>query len=67
MAPDQDSSIVRTQENRMVEWLPPLPENRDDTARDDEYDIGEPDPKRLRFTDDNEIALAVLEIPRSYK
>ncbi|KAJ0392461.1 hypothetical protein P43SY_002015 [Pythium insidiosum] len=33
----------------------------------DEHDSGKPDPKRLRLTDGYEIALAVMEIPRTYK
>ncbi|KAI9914990.1 hypothetical protein PsorP6_008601 [Peronosclerospora sorghi] len=44
-----------------------IPENRDDSSRDDDSDIGEPDPKQLRLTDGYEIALAVMKIPRTYK
>ncbi|KAI9914475.1 hypothetical protein PsorP6_007393 [Peronosclerospora sorghi] len=41
--------------------------NRNDSARDNDSDFSEPDPKRLRLTDGYEIALAVMEFPRMYK
>ncbi|KAI9913568.1 hypothetical protein PsorP6_006567 [Peronosclerospora sorghi] len=66
----QQPCIDQGGENQIVfgdQYLPPLPENRDDSSRDDDSDIGEPDPKRLRLTDGYEIALAVMEIPRTYE
>ncbi|KAI9907223.1 hypothetical protein PsorP6_016342 [Peronosclerospora sorghi] len=51
-------------ENSIVPWSNDITMTGDDVEDND--DSEEPDPKRLRLTDGYDIALAVMEVPRTY-